>query len=158
MNVDLRSVMRRFPTGVTVVTTTLDGRPKGFTATAFSSVSIDPPLVLVCVHREARTHAVIARAGCFCINLLALEQEATAADFATHDVDDPFLNVAYHPARSGSPVLDAALAYLDCEVTEEHSAGTHTIFVGGVLDCGQRDGAPLGYFNGGYRDFGCRIP
>ena len=61
-------------------------------------------------------------------------------------------------AATGSPVLDEALAYFDCDLTEEHSAGTHTIFLGGVLACGARDGSPLGYFNGDYRDFGCRIP
>jgi flavin reductase (DIM6/NTAB) family NADH-FMN oxidoreductase RutF len=144
---EFRSVLRRFPTGVTIVTTLVDGKPKGFTANAFSSVSLDPPIVLVCVNRQARSHPLIARAGKFCVNLLRLEQADLALRFATPSLGDPF-----------SPVLDGTLGYLDCELSEEHSAGTHTIFLGGVVACGSEDGAPLGYFNADYRDFGCRIP
>jgi len=150
--------MRRFPTGVTVVTTIVDGTPKGFTANAFSSVSADPPMVLICVNRQARSHPLISRAGHFCVNLLRLDQQSIAQSFASHEPVNPFDSLAYGAAKTGSPVLEGTLAFLDCELAEEHTAGTHTVFIGTVLACGVRDGAPLGYFNASYRDFGCLIP
>ena len=155
---DFRAVMRRFPTGVTIVTT-LDesGGPKGFTANAFASVSMTPPMVLVCVNRAARSHPLIASAGKFCVNVLALEQEKWAVHFASRSTRDPFEGLKYHADKTGAPVIDEALGYLDCELAEEHTAGTHTIFLGNVVACGSHDGAPLGYFNAGYHDFGCRI-
>jgi len=155
---DFRTALRRFPTGVTIVTTLLDGKPKGFTANAFSSVSVDPPMVLICVNRQARSHPIIAAAGRFCVNVLALEQADLARRFATKGAHDPFSDIAYHIENSGSPVIDGSLAYLDCNLAEEHSVGTHTIFIGEVVATGASDGAPLGYFNTDYRDFGCRIP
>jgi flavin reductase (DIM6/NTAB) family NADH-FMN oxidoreductase RutF len=155
---DFRAVMRRFPTGVTVVTTVFDGVPKGFTANAFSSVSAQPPMVLICVNRQARSHPLISRAGHFCINLLRLDQQPIAERFASHEPVNPFESIPYTTATTGSPVLENTLAYLDCALAEEHTAGTHTVFIGTVLDCGVRDGAPLGYFNASYRDFGCLIP
>jgi flavin reductase (DIM6/NTAB) family NADH-FMN oxidoreductase RutF len=157
---DFREVMRRFPTGITIVTTIgEDGKPRGLTANAIASVSLDPPMVLVCVSRQARSHPMIAHAGKFCLNILALEQQGWAVRFAAHDkTTDPFTDVATHTGATGAPVLDEALAYLDCELAEEHTAGTHTIFLGNVVGCGYRSGAPLGYFNAGYHDFGLRIP
>jgi flavin reductase (DIM6/NTAB) family NADH-FMN oxidoreductase RutF len=152
-----RSVMRRFPTGVTIVTTILDGRPKGFTANAVASVSAEPPLVLVCVSRQARTHSIIADSGRFCVNLLTVEQEPLARQFAAGSDEDPFVDLAYHTQRTGSPIIDGALAYLDCEVAEEYSAGTHTILIGAVVASAAGGGAPLGYFDGAYRDFGVRV-
>jgi flavin reductase (DIM6/NTAB) family NADH-FMN oxidoreductase RutF len=155
---DFRAVMRRFPTGVTIVTTLGDdGKPKGFTANAFASVSLEPPMVLVCVNRLARSHPMIALSEKFCVNILTLEQEEWAVRFALRDRGDPFEHLAYHPGSTGSPIIDGALGYLDCELAEEHSAGTHTIFLGNVIGCGYRDGVPLGYFDAGYRDFGCSI-
>jgi flavin reductase (DIM6/NTAB) family NADH-FMN oxidoreductase RutF len=155
---NFRVVMRRFPTGVTIVTTILDGKPKGFTATAVASLSLTPPLVLVCVNRLARSHPIVAQAGRFCINLLRLDQEELARAFAAHAAADPFAWVRSRADLTGSPVIEEALAYLDCELAEEYSAGTHTIFIGRVVACGATDGAPLGYFNGGYRDFGMHVP
>ncbi len=150
--------MRRFPTGVTVVTTRVDGAPKGFTANAFSSVSADPPMVLICVNRSARSHPLISKAGHFCVNFLRLDQQPVAELFASHVPVDPFAAVAHGIAKTGSPVLEGSFAYVDCEVAEEHTAGTHTVFIGKVVACGVRDGSPLGYFNAEYRDFGCLIP
>ena len=155
---DFRLALRRFPTGVTIVTTMLEERPKGFTANAFASVSLEPPMVLICVNRQARSHPIISQAGRFCVNILALEQAALAKRFATRGTPDPFGDTAYHLASTGSPVIEGSLAYLDCLLAEEHSAGTHTVFIGEVVACGARDGAPLGYFNKDYRDFACRIP
>ena len=155
---EFRAVMRHVPTGVTVVTTMLDGKPKGFTANAFASVSADPPTILICVNRSARTHPLIAQAGRFCVNLLQLAQQHLAERFASHDTAEPFAGVAYDVAESGSPVLAGTLAFFDCTLDEEHTAGTHTIFIGRVVACGASDGAPLGYFNAAYKDFKCSIP
>jgi flavin reductase (DIM6/NTAB) family NADH-FMN oxidoreductase RutF len=152
---DFRTVMRRFPTGVTVVTTSLDGALKGFTANAFSSVSADPPMVLICVNRQSRSHPVIAQAGRFCVNILRLDQQEIAERFATRETVDPFATIPFSLAATGSPVLDGVLGYFDCELAEEHSAGTHTIFIGNVVACASHQGAPLGYFDAAYRDFGC---
>jgi len=157
---DFRTAMRRLPTGVTIVTTLLGGKPKGFTANAFSSVSADPPMILICVNRLARSHPAIAASSAFCVNVLTLEQRSLAERFATHgglEDADPFVGLEHGVVRTGVPVLDGALAFFDCELAEEHSAGTHTIFIGSVVASGSRDGAPLGYFNGGFSDFGCRI-
>jgi len=154
----LRAVMRRFPTGVTVVTTIRDGAPKGFTANAFASVSADPAMILICVNRQARSHPLIAAAGHFCVNILRLDQQHIAERFASHSGGDPFESIAYRIDRSGSPVFDDALAYFDCELAQEHAVGTHTIFIGNVLASVARDGSPLGYFNGAYRDFQCTTP
>ncbi|MBD5634228.1 MAG: flavin reductase family protein [Candidatus Eremiobacteraeota bacterium] len=151
-------MMRRYPTGVTIVTTVLDGQLKGFTANAFSSVSADPPMVLICVNRKARTHPLIAEAGRFCVNILRVEQQSLAERFASSEPNDPFVVTPHAFASTGAPVLGGVLAYLDCELAEEHSAGTHTIFIGNVVACASYEGAPLGYFNAGYRDFGCITP
>ncbi len=154
MSDDFRSVMRRYPTGVTIVTTLVDGEPKGFTANAFSSVSAEPPMVLICVNRRARTHPLISAAGKFCVNVLRLEQQPLAETFSSHDHTTPFEGVPYHVGPSGSPILEGTLAYFDCELAEEHTAGTHTIFIGNVVACATGDaGEPLGYYDGAYRDF-----
>lgn len=150
-----RAALRRFATGVTVVTTVLDGAPKGFTVNAFASASAEPPTVLICVNRRARSHPLIARARCFCVNILRLEQQQVAERFARGGAGDPFATLSYRRERTGSPVFEDSLAYLDCRLGEEHTAGTHTIFIGEVLACGSGDGAPLGYFDAAYRDFRC---
>jgi flavin reductase (DIM6/NTAB) family NADH-FMN oxidoreductase RutF len=153
----LRAVMRRFPTGVTIVATMFDGQPKGFTATAVASVSLDPPLVLVCVNRGGRSHPVISAAGHFCVNFLRREQEALARAFAQRNEDDPFAGLAIHTERTGSPVIDGSLAFLDCLLEREHPAGTHAIFIGRVVASGASAGEPLGYVDGNYADFGTSI-
>jgi flavin reductase (DIM6/NTAB) family NADH-FMN oxidoreductase RutF len=158
MGADFRQAMRRFPTGVTIVTTLLEGKPKGFTANAVTSVSAEPPTILICVNRQSRTHPLISQAGRFCINLLRLDQRELAERFANREAADPFATMAYSTSATGAPILEGVLAYLDCELAEEYSAGTHTIFIGAVLACGVADGSPLGYFNATYRDFACSIP
>jgi flavin reductase (DIM6/NTAB) family NADH-FMN oxidoreductase RutF len=153
-----RAAMRRFPTGVTIVTTLADGVPYGFTANAFTSVSLDPPMVLICVNREASAHPMIARSSIFCVNILAAGQAEVAKLFADHSRrTDRFAGIATRPAATGSPVIDGCLAYVDCRLAEEHTAGTHTVFIGEVVDSGAGAGRPLGYLNAGYRDFGIDI-
>ena len=151
---DFRAAMRRFVTGVSIVTTALDDRIHGFTVNAFASVSADPPTVLICVNRIATAHPLIAASQRFCVNILALEQQALAERFAGGEPRSRFEGVAYRIGPSGSPVLEGTVAHVDCRVTEELTASTHTIFLGEVLEAGSRDGAPLGYFNRAYRDLG----
>jgi flavin reductase (DIM6/NTAB) family NADH-FMN oxidoreductase RutF len=148
-----KAAMRRFATGVTVVTTMLEGKPKGFTATAFCSVSVEPPMVLVCVNRSARSHPIIAQSGCFCVNILASDQEELAVRFSSRS-DDPFDGIACRIASTGVPVLEGSLAFFDCTLSEELSVETHTIFVGKVIACASGEGTPLGYYDGAYRNFG----
>ncbi len=155
---ELRAVMRRFPSGVAVVTTILEGRPKGFTATAFSSVSLEPPMVLICVNRRARTHPMISQAGIFCVNLLAARDRELAVLFAERGDTNPFEGLTYERAVTGAPVLPGAIGFVDCTVAEEYSAGTHTVFIGAVAACGTSAGKPLGYLDGAYRDFEIDVP
>ncbi len=145
--------MRRFATGVAVVTTTHLERIHGFTANAFASVTADPPTVLICVNRSARAHPLIAASQCFCVNILAVEQQALAEQFASGEPQTRFDGVAYRFGPSGSPVLAGTLAYVDCRLGEELTSGTHTIFLGTVIEAGERAGAPLGYYDRRYRNF-----
>jgi flavin reductase (DIM6/NTAB) family NADH-FMN oxidoreductase RutF len=150
--------MRRFPTGVTIVTTLADGMPFGFTANAFTSVSAEPPMVLICVNREASAHPMIARSLVFCVNILSSGQRDIAKLFADKARrEDRFAGLRTHAATTGAPVIDGCLAFVDCRLAEEHTAGTHTVFIGEVVDSGVRAGKPLGYLNADYRDFGIDI-
>jgi flavin reductase (DIM6/NTAB) family NADH-FMN oxidoreductase RutF len=153
---DFKAAMRRFATGVTIVTTAHDGKVHGFTANAFASVSADPPTVLICVNRGASAHPLIAASGRFCANILSLDQLALAERFAGGEPRQRFEGVAYRLGPSGSPILAGTVAHVDCLVTEELTSSTHTIFLGKVIDAGSQDIAPLGYFNRAYRDFGIR--
>ncbi|NIP79059.1 MAG: flavin reductase, partial [Gemmatimonadetes bacterium] len=126
------------------------GAPRGLTANAVSSVSLDPPLVLVCVERVADTHDVIETTGAFAISILAGEDEALARRFATYPTEEKFDGVAYRRASTGAPVLEDALGWIDCRVWAAYDGGDHTIFVGEVVDGDAGGGAPLLYFRGGY--------
>ena len=150
---DFVAAMRRFATGVAIVTTADEGRIHGFTVNAFASVSAAPPTVLICVNRGATAHPLIAASRRFCVNILALDQRALAERFAGGEPRARFDGVAHHAGPSGSPVLEGTIAHVDCTLAEELTASTHTIFLGSVLEAGWRDGAPLGYFNRAYRDF-----
>ncbi len=149
--------MRRFATGVTIVTTVHHDRNHGFTANAFASVTSDPPTVLVCVNRGAASHEMIAQSAIFCVNILALEGQEIAQRFARSSVGDKFDGVPYRSGTTGAPILQDALAYFDCTLFEEHVAGTHTVFLGRVVEVGSHRGSPLGYFDGDYRDFGLTV-
>lgn len=158
MNRDaFREAMRRFPSGVAVVTSVRDGEPRGMTLTAFCSVSADPPTVLVCVNREARSYLYIATSRVFCANFLSGDQRELAERFSGKIREHQFEGVAYSPGRTGAPLLDGAIAHVECEVVQEHHAGSHSIFIGTVVAAESRSGSPLGYFNGGFHDFGIEI-
>lgn len=147
---EFRRVLGHWSTGVAIVATmTRSGEPAGLTATAVCSVSLSPPLVLACVEHGADTHAALLAAGCFSINILPADGEAVARRFAG-DANGKFAGVPYHPAGSGAPILDDALAWVDCRVHSMHAAGDHTIFIGAVLSGAARDGDPLLYSCGRY--------
>jgi len=151
-----RHVMRKFATGVTVLTVRDGETVHGMTANAFASVSLSPTLVLVCIERGNTTHALVSRAGSFAMNILSAEQELLAKRFAKQIAvpADPFADLAYHPAATGAPILDDCLAYVDCRVVAAHDAGDHTIFVGQVEAAGfgrARDAEPLLWLDGEYK-------
>ena len=148
-----KGAMRRFATGVTIVTTKNGETIHGFTVNAFASVTADPPTVLVCVNRTARAHPLISESAVFCVNILGLEQQALAERFQSGEPHERFAGVAHRAGPSGSPIFDGVLAYVDCSVEEEHTSGTHTIFIGRVLEAFEREGPPLGYYDRAYRDF-----
>jgi flavin reductase (DIM6/NTAB) family NADH-FMN oxidoreductase RutF len=152
---EFRRVMGHFATGVAIVTARRpDGSPCGLTVNAFTSVSLDPPLVLVCIERAAMTHDQIVESGSFVVNVLEEERgELLARRFSTFGVSDKFDGVAYRAETSGAPVLESALAWLDCRVRETVAAGDHTIFLGEVLDADAREGRALVYYRGGYGRF-----
>jgi flavin reductase (DIM6/NTAB) family NADH-FMN oxidoreductase RutF len=148
-----RHVMGHLAGGVAVVTSrTSEDSRFGLTATAVCSVSLDPPLVLVSVDRDSRTHEAIEASGVYAINLLAADQEELAVRFATKD-PEKFDGLELRTASTGAPVLAACLGYLDCEVVRDVPAGDHTLFVGRVEATAiQRDevGRPLIYHLGRY--------
>lgn len=147
--------MGRFATGVTIVTCRLGDELHGMTANAVTSVSLDPPLVLVCVDISADSHDIIDKSGAFALSILGRDQEHLARAFAikeeagSHGLDD----VPYHTRITGTPIIDGSLAYLDCRVRERFSAGDHTIFIGEVVDAGPlADQPPLIFYRGRYSE------
>lgn len=132
----LRAAFAQFVTGVTVVTAHTEA-PCGMTANAFASLSMDPPLVLVCVAQGAAMHAAVLRAGAFGVSVLAADQEHQARHFANRARPRgvaEFDGIAWRPgAETGVPLLGGVLAWLECRLTDVHSGGDHSIFVGEVL-------------------------
>lgn len=150
-----RTVIGHFATGVTVVTSRrADGRPCGLTANSVASVSLDPLLVLVCLDRSAVSHGCIIDGGAFAVSILAAPDEPLARRFAEGEREDRFEGLAWREEVTGCPVLERALAWLDCRVRDVHGAGDHSIVVGEVVACGARAGEPLVFYRGEYR----RIP
>lgn len=152
-----RRALGMFATGVTVVTSVHDGTLHGMTANAFASVSLDPPLVLVCVGKSAGMHELLPASRRFAVTMLAADQQDMSAFFASPrrpGGGGQFADVRWRPApMSGCPVLEGGIAFVDCRVAEAHEGGDHSIFLGEVRDLGvlQPDGQPLLYFGGAYR-------
>lgn len=154
----LRRILRRFAAGVTVITSVNDvGAPVGMTATAFSSVSLDPPMVLVCVNATARTRHAIEGSTGYGVNILADDQGAIARQFASQ-VADKFDGVAWRNGATGVPLIEGALATLECRVVQAVEAGTHVVYIGSVLAGEDPGGDPLLYFDGAYRTLGDAAP
>jgi flavin reductase (DIM6/NTAB) family NADH-FMN oxidoreductase RutF len=151
----LRRVMGHFVTGVTVVTTRdRDGHFYGMTANALTSVSLAPPLLLVCVDKKAETYPYFAESRAFTVNILSAEQEDISRRFAVSG-GEKFEGVTYRVGANGAPILDGALAYIECRVWSEFDGGDHTIYFGEVLEAQVAGGGkPLLFYRGGYREIG----
>jgi len=145
-----RAVLGRFASGVTVVTTRDDaGRDAGMTVSAFCSLSLEPPLVLVCIARDASLHPLLAEGTPFVVNILAAGQEALSRRFSGPD-PNRFDGIGFARGLDGVALLDDALAQLECRVSRLHDGGDHTICVGRVETATVRPDRPLLYYRGGY--------
>ncbi len=145
-----RQLMGRFATGVTVVTVmSPDGTPSGMTVNSLSSVSLDPPLVSICIDRGAVMHAALTGAPAFVVNILRSDQEAVSRRFA-EDLPDRFDGVGYGLSSDGHPILDGVLAHLECTVHASIEAGDHSVLLGRVVGGASSEGHPLLFYQGGY--------
>ncbi|GAC1689352.1 MAG: flavin reductase family protein [Gemmatimonadaceae bacterium] len=146
-----RAVLGRFASGVTVVTTRDDdGRALGMTVSAFSSVSLDPPLVMVCVDTSASMHRALVRSTYFGVSILGSEQEELARRFAHAEASDRFDGLGYERGGTGVPLFAGAAAQIECRRTETHAAGDHTIVLAEVVAAQTFEARPLLYYRGGY--------
>lgn len=148
----LRDVAGTFPTGVTVVTTQTDAGLFGCTANAVTSLSLDPPLMLVCLDRSTNTHPQLLEARAFAINVIRAEPgaERVCRRFAGKGADK-FAGLAWRKGITGCPLLGAALSYLECELDGTYDGGDHTIFVGRVVAAESFTGEPLLFYRGRVR-------
>lgn len=145
-----RSIMRTMVNGVTVITTSHDGHIHGMTATAFSSVSAEPPTVLIVLNRSTRTHPLVSASRHFVVNLLAQDQVDIGNRFAGK-LDDQFEGVPHALNAEGIPLIEGVVATLECETVNELSVGTHTIFIGRVLRGSRSQTMPLVYHDGSFK-------
>jgi 3-hydroxy-9,10-secoandrosta-1,3,5(10)-triene-9,17-dione monooxygenase reductase component len=145
-----RTVLGHFATGVVLVTAIDDDEPVGMACNSFTSVSLEPPLVLFCAAKSSTTWPRIRTSGTWAANILDEDGEEVCRLFAQKGADR-FARIAYAPGRTGSPILEDALAFVDCETIAEHDAGDHVIVVGRVIELGyQHEGKPLLFYRGGY--------
>ena len=151
-----KKALRGWASGVTVVTSRSGDKVHGMTVSAFSSVSADPPLVLVCANRSSTTHGIIEEGGLFTVNILASHQQDVSNVFASSKHEDSRLQrVGWTEGETGAPLIDQALASLECRVASAHREGSHTIYIGRVEAVHTSDAEPLVYYQGGYRSLHC---
>jgi flavin reductase (DIM6/NTAB) family NADH-FMN oxidoreductase RutF/DNA-binding FadR family transcriptional regulator len=143
-----RGVIGSFMSGVVVITTINGGQRHGATVSAVSSLSLDPPMLLVCLHASSATQDAVSKSGRFAVNILAEGQGDIAGRFARSSSADKFEGVAVRTGQTGVPVLDGALAVVECRVAEAVTGGTHRVFLGEVLHAEATEGSPLAYFRG----------
>ena len=153
-----RSLMGCFATGVTVATT-LDesGHSAGMTASAVAAVSMEPPLLLICVDRDANFHAAVSAGRGFALNILAADQEHVSQTFAA-DTADPFETVEHHRGSGGLPVLDGVVAHIVCALWGSYGAGDHTVFFGLVQEGQTFDRPPLLHYRSRYTTMAAHEP
>ena len=151
---EFKNALKLWASGVTVVTAQTDSLGlKGMTATSFSSVSMDPPQVLVCINQSADTGDAILEGKTFAINILKAEQQEVSNQFAGGaSQEERFANINWHKGETGSPVIDDALATIECTVVDQVLAGSHWVVIGEVQAVSCRTGEPLMYYNSGYRE------
>jgi flavin reductase (DIM6/NTAB) family NADH-FMN oxidoreductase RutF len=142
--------MSHFASGVTIVTTEHEGKPYGLTVASFASLSLHPPLVLVCIEKAVKSHDAVASSKKFGVSILGSEQTDVSNRFASKKVDDKFAGAATRRGELGIPLIEGALCTIECRVREQLPGGDHSIFIGEVVDMRAREGAPLVYFRSGY--------
>lgn len=151
----LRAMMGRFATGVTVVAARHGPLLAGMTANAIASISLDPPLLMASINRHSETHVAIVGSHSFAVSVLSADQQAIAECFAlptTAGKLQRFCDAPWHEAETGSPIVDGAIAFFDCRLSESHPAGTHTLFIGEIVAAGyEESGEPLLWFGSRYR-------
>lgn len=148
---EFRAALSRFASGVTVVTTKdSNGHLHGITVSAFCSVSLEPPLILICIEKTAGSHHAFEQAGAFVVNFLREGQQTVSNHFASH-LDDKFSAVEYRAGIGGLPVLTDSLAALECRLVHCYEGGDHTIFVGEIERASVSEGNPLIYWHSNYR-------
>ena len=147
---EFRRALGHFASGVTVVTSKCaDGNLRGITVSAFSSLSLEPPLVLICIDKRASLHDHLNEGGHFAVNILAHDQELVSRRFASKD-PDRFEGLGYREGETGAPLINGALSSIECRIVHSYPGGDHTIVVGEVLETHVNEGDPLAYFRGGY--------
>ncbi len=147
---EFRSVLGRFPSGVTVVTTkAANGSDQGMTVSAFCSLSLEPPLILICIEKTASVYTALTTAPAFVVNILSAKQEQIARRFSIVDIDR-FEGIGFSRSQNGIAVLDDVLAVIECSRFALHEGGDHTIVLGEVEAGRAEIGAPLLYYRGGY--------
>src|SRR3954454_21307517 len=144
---EFREVISHFASGVTVITAVHDGRPYGTTASAVTSLSLEPPMLLICMNKQSETGRAVAASRRFGVNILGANQADLAERFARKG-GDKFAGVPVSEGKWGEPLFDEALATLECSVAEETTGGTHYVFLAEVESGSARGGAPLAYFRG----------
>ncbi len=151
---DFRRVMSHFPTGITVVTTGHGDEIHGLTVNAFCSVSLRPPLILVCLNNQGYCHELIRRSGVFAVNILSDKQEALSKRFATHSLAprERFAGIRHGVQITGAPILKDALGWLDCRLVTAYPGGDHSIFLGEIQALGHTDNGmkPLLFYRSQY--------
>ena len=146
-----KHALSHFASGITIVTTEHEGTDYGLTVASFASLSLSPPLVLVCISKSSSSHEPIAASGKFGVSILGSDQEAVSGRFAARG-GDKFAGLDVRRGTLGIPLIGNALATLECRVTNQVVGGDHSIFIGEVVDTQTREGAPLLYFRAAYRE------
>jgi flavin reductase (DIM6/NTAB) family NADH-FMN oxidoreductase RutF len=148
---EFRAALSRFASGVTVVTTRRkDNQPVGITVSAFASVSLDPPLILVCIDKRASVHDLLVEGAHFAVNILSEQQEHLSRRFASKD-QDRFADIKHRAGAFGAPLVEGASASLECRVVGVYPGGDHSIVVGQVESTSLSEHPPLAYYRGDYR-------
>ena len=151
LGIDLRSVMRYFASAVTVVTSSLEsGELFGLTVSAFSSLSLDPPLVLICIRNESTAAELFKKSMRFCVNILAEDQQPIAEKFSLTGEAGRFVGLDFYLGESGSPIIRGCIGFIDCRVTRVIEAGDHTIFIGEAIAVSAVQKPPLLYLDRHY--------
>ena len=144
-----REVLGHFASGITIVTAMEEGAPVGFTCQAFTSLSLEPPMIAIAPAKSSTSWPKIAKAGAFCVNILGADQEAVCRNFAVSG-GEKFVGVGWHPGANGAPVIDGSLATLECTLGSIHDAGDHELVTGFVHHMEIGKGSPLLYYRSGF--------